>query len=549
MNARRLAPPFWLVLDSENSLYHCREGRRVSPRLIAVLFVVAAVFLAAVAAPVVDASPPANAARPVAAAFPPRLARPTKWGMGVYAGGGDVLGALKATRPGVILLVDPDIEWARSVRQTFPEAFIVGRLYLRETEQPLDNPEARGAAFADRVAQVGVPLKGVVDAWMSYNEVVGTNHYDEYRAYNTFQVAFARRLQGTHGIAAVAANDGSGAVAPEDYPKYFAEAIRESAYFGVHAYSPPRTRSLKVEPDWNILRYRKIHEALQLAGIVDVPMVITESGLGDGWKGYSDFENLAREFAWFTDELHRDDYMIGHAAFGLFTGDQWANFNLKDSIVLQRMGGYTPALLPPLPRIVPPTPTPAPTVAPPLEPTATPVPQSAIERIARAIVPETFLPGPAVPQPTPLPPAIIAPPVVPTPATGYPSRIQPGPGQSNALPVDPVTGRRIVATPPASRQPADAAPAMRPISTPAPAGLPPPIGVQAPVAAPPVWPQDSSGAATGAAAPPPGQGVPPLIGPMPVPTPAGFDWWRLAIRLGILGGAAGAIFVMLRGRR
>ena len=54
--------------------------------------------------------------------------------------------------------------------------------------------------------------------------------------YNRFQVAFAHRLQDVYGVAVVAGIDGSGAVEPEDYPRYFADAIRASRYFAVHAW-------------------------------------------------------------------------------------------------------------------------------------------------------------------------------------------------------------------------------------------------------------------------------------------------------------------------
>src|SRR5439155_13795158 len=106
---------------------------------------------------------------------------------------------------------------------------------------PVSNPEQRGTDFADWVAELAVPLKGVVDGWMSYNEALGSEPSQDYTNYDRFQVAFAKRLQEGHGVAAVAANDGSGALEPSDYPTYFANAIRASAFFGVHAYSPPDT--------------------------------------------------------------------------------------------------------------------------------------------------------------------------------------------------------------------------------------------------------------------------------------------------------------------
>jgi hypothetical protein len=209
------------------------------------------------------------------------ITKVTKWGLGVYREGNEVFDDLYVAKPTIILLMDPSEGWARRIREWFPKAFVVARRFRNEVSQPLDNPGPRGAAFADTVAAHAVPLKGVVDAWMSYNEVTAKNGYEDYKRYNEFQVAFARRLQEVHGIAAIAGNDGSGTVEPFDYPKYFADAIRASRFFGVHAYSPPGTSSMHHEAEWNALRYRKIHDELEKAGIRDVKMVMTESGLGN----------------------------------------------------------------------------------------------------------------------------------------------------------------------------------------------------------------------------------------------------------------------------
>jgi hypothetical protein len=265
-----------------------------------------------------------------------------KWGVGVYRDSNRVLDVIREAQPGVILLMDPGEGWARKVREAAPNAFIVGRRYKREDDQPLDKPAERGEEMADWVAEVAVPVKGVVDAWMSYNEVVGHDDFDDYKRYNDFQVAFAHRLQDVYGIAAVAGNDGSGAVEPADYPRYFAEAIRASQYFGLHAYSPPATSRMDVDAEWNALRYRKVHDALEQAGIHGKQMVMTESGLGDGFRnGVASDEQMATDFAWFTRELRQDSYVIGQAAFGLFddTG-AWDRFELTDSNV--------PKLVPPL---------------------------------------------------------------------------------------------------------------------------------------------------------------------------------------------------------
>jgi hypothetical protein len=271
------------------------------------------------------------------------ITKETKWGMGVYREGNEVFDDLYVCKPTTILLMDPTEGWAHRIRESFPRALIVGRVFRNEVSQPLDNPGARGLAFADEVARSAVPLKGVVDAWMSYNEVVGHNAFEDYRRYDEFQVAFARKLQDDLGIPVVANNDGSGAVEPPDYPKYFANAIRACRYFGLHAYSPLGAHSMREAPEWNALRYRKIHDELEKAGIKGKEMVITESGLGDGWRGRVDDVRMVEDFFWFTDEMYKDPYVLGHAAYGLFGGvadRDWGTFEMRATDILNRMGYY-----------------------------------------------------------------------------------------------------------------------------------------------------------------------------------------------------------------
>lgn len=296
------------------------------------------------------ATPPTSTPTPTAPPSPtptptktPRIPvqRETKWGVGAYRAGGHVLDGMLVTGAGVILLMDPTVEWAREVRRYFPKAFIVGRRFVQN--QPLDNPEARGAAFADFVAELAVPLKGTINAWMSYNEVTSHNDYANYRAYNLFHTAFANRLRDQYGIDAVAGNDGPGTVEPEDYATYFSDAIRASAYLGIHAYAPKGARSMRDRAESYVLRYRQIRQALDAAGIPGVRMVITESGLWDGWLGVVPAEAMAEDFAWYTRELERDDYVVGQAAFGLFgDGGRWERFDLLFTPILEIMGRYVP---------------------------------------------------------------------------------------------------------------------------------------------------------------------------------------------------------------
>ncbi len=293
----------------------------------------------AVGSPLPKWTAPQPTARPLR-----RVNTGSKMGLGVYFRGGEkMLQELARTRPGVVLLMDPDVEFAKEVRKLLPNAFIVGRRYV--PFQPLDSPRKRGASFADYVAEKAVPARGAVDAWMSYNEPVPKGDFNGYQAYNQFQVAFAERLQHHYGISAVAGNDGPGAIEPQDYPRHFREAIQASHYFGLHAYGSPSAASLQ-EPgrEWYILRYRKIHEALEAAGIKNVSMVVTETAVVEGWQGRKLVpEQMAADYFWLAEEMKKDPYMIGYAAFGLFADPgRWAGYQIANTKVLDLLATYRP---------------------------------------------------------------------------------------------------------------------------------------------------------------------------------------------------------------
>ena len=142
----------------------------------------------------------------------------------------------------------------------------------------------------------------------------------------------------------MAGNDPAGAIQPEEYATYFAQAIRTSHYFGVHAYSSgaPPYRLNEPAAEWYILRYRKIQAALEAAGIRGIQVILTETGHGGGWRNKIGHYEVAEDFLWLTRQIEQDDYVVGHAAFGLFEdGGNWGEFNLPLA-VLDRFRAYHP---------------------------------------------------------------------------------------------------------------------------------------------------------------------------------------------------------------
>jgi hypothetical protein len=272
----------------------------------------------------------------------------TKLGVGLY--GGVPIDTLRTMRPAVFLLEDPDQQAARDLRATFPKALIVGRRFVPDGDGSLANcqdgaedHEAKGAAFADTISRTAVPLKGIIDAWVSDNEQAVATDRASLPCHAQFQSGFVQRLQGTYGIDAVAGNDAAGALEPSDYVTYFSRPISQAAYFGLHAYGKPAAGTLQSTDNiYYALRYRLVHDALQAAGVPMPPkgFLLTETGLYDGWRGAVNDDLMAGDFLWLEQHLEEDAYMRGQMIFGLGLGNRFWNFDLQSTNVPGLLGAF-----------------------------------------------------------------------------------------------------------------------------------------------------------------------------------------------------------------
>lgn len=274
----------------------------------------------------------------------------TKLGVGVYSSTMD-MNTLRLLRPAMLLIQDPDPRTAQNYRVNFPKALIVGRHYMADGDPLLANcangaedHHAKGVALADYIAHTAVPLKGIVDAWVSDNEQASGRGAAQLTCHALFQSGFIEELQGKYGIAAVAGNDAPGAIEPADYPKYFAKPISEATYFGVHAYSKPGTRTLQNGDDskFYALRYRLIHDALAQAG-VPLPkggFLLTETGLYEGWRGLVPDSKMAEDFIWLDKQTEQDPYVKGQFVFGLGTQERFRPFEIMGTRLIELLGAF-----------------------------------------------------------------------------------------------------------------------------------------------------------------------------------------------------------------
>ncbi|MDQ4079058.1 MAG: hypothetical protein M3220_22795, partial [Chloroflexota bacterium] len=122
-------------------------------------------------------------------------------------------------------------------------------------------------------------------------------------------------------------------------------------WFGTGAYQL-RPEQNEGDEGWLTLRYRKVYRNyLQPAGL-EVPLVITETGIdggirdrpgpaGFGWRDFQDFweaEGQVRtttagfymeQLAWYDAELREDPYVKGASIYALAAPTGWGSFEIN----------------------------------------------------------------------------------------------------------------------------------------------------------------------------------------------------------------------------
>ena len=260
----------------------------------------------------------------------------------------EVYQAIMKVRPPLIKTLHHDVGFWRRVREAFPEAFIVGRLY-EEHQHFSPNPEDRGRAFADKVLALEINRYQLIDAWESYNECLPPGGEPaQYEALDRFQVAFGARIRAA-GMEPVAMNFGAGQYLGEDWVRYFPRTLESHKYLGFHEYDWPQMWRLHEQGVnagnggmWLALRYRRIMGPVRAQHGNQHTALITECGLTQavypglpdvGWRSVLSEESYWESLRWYNEELAKDDYVLGAAIFVVGAVSPWHSFESLGGII------------------------------------------------------------------------------------------------------------------------------------------------------------------------------------------------------------------------
>jgi hypothetical protein len=246
-------------------------------------------------------------------------------------GATDMLDYFTRAQPRVAVSIDHDPNTWRAIKQATPNTFVVGRFYLDDSEQIfLDDPESRAEAFFNMMKPDAERMRGIYDAWMSYNEPI-LHSRDEAQRLSRFHARWGDLMRAAGLVSCAysfsAGNPSEGDPRPDGTfePNYWldlAEGLRHCDLLSLHEYDAP---TLSRVQGYLCLRYRKAIAALPPDAQRQV--VITECGIDGGtldsahaqfgWQKFTNEDGYLATLQWYDTELQKDNYVIGAAIFAL----------------------------------------------------------------------------------------------------------------------------------------------------------------------------------------------------------------------------------------
>jgi PKD repeat protein len=242
-------------------------------------------------------------------------------GSGSYASGSQVLSSVKRLNPKVILLEGNALGMAAEFRRTFPDAILVGRLFIDPlASQYLSNPEFYGRKHAEDCVRTS---RSEIDAWQGLNEPY-INGIEEARRVARFEKAFSDRIQelGKKSVVLNLAVGNPGDMETMLLPEVV-DLLATADYAGYHAYGGNKDQLLNgPQSPWFANRWRFYAQMYRERGLRTPPVIYTEVNTFNQWKGNVP-PGVKPRAAWeirddliaFEEDSRKDPWAVGMAIF------------------------------------------------------------------------------------------------------------------------------------------------------------------------------------------------------------------------------------------
>lgn len=277
--------------------------------------------------------------------------------------GNDVFDYISRLKPKIVKFLDPNFTNVQKARELIPDGLLIYRKW--QPDQPLGDSESEafelGVKLGQEIAAERVVQEGLVNLVEGYNEILGeTSPAEEHKKFARFQIGFKDGL-GAASVEPIAFNFGTGNMDANLMMTYYADVLDAYNWLGFHEYDWPTMDRLHKQGlaegnggMWLALRYRRIMEPIIKAGGDDWSVIITECGMTQGvlagqdvgflyanntiggeWSSFptpispGDYWDTLK---WYSDELMKDDYVVGACMFVTGALSPWETFETIGTI-------------------------------------------------------------------------------------------------------------------------------------------------------------------------------------------------------------------------
>lgn len=308
---------------------------------------------------------------------------------------------LRQIDPAVIVMHAESPTQVQIMRDAFPKAFIVGRIFMDQNTQghffQSSWSDAQAADGGTRLAEyISAQNSGAVkisrggrpllDAVMGLNEPFGgpraaagvpdIEWQRGAKSLDVVQAAFQRKMYQEYGLETVAFNIAAGNFGqPYLYTEYFPLTLSSCKYLGFHIYGWPslipdekgwNTSALQMLPALDAI-HKKVGHSRHFGIVTELGLTMAYGGKGKdvGWQNESQqiaVEDYDTQLRWFLGLINGRNDVLGAALYSFGPNWDWASFRHIGTGIVERMATYPEA--PPNPTIIyqptPPVPTPQP---------------------------------------------------------------------------------------------------------------------------------------------------------------------------------------------
>lgn len=276
-----------------------------------------------------------------------RSSRLGRIGSGSYGSGAQVLVAVKRLHPKIILLEGNALGMAAELKATFPDALMIGRLFVDHlTSRYLTAPERYGREHAENCIATN---RAEIEVWQGLNEPF-VNDVEQARRVARFEKAFSDRLQelGKKSVVLNLAVGNPGDMENMLLPEVV-ELLETADYAGYHTYGGNEDLVL-IGPQrpWFAHRWRFYADMYEARGLRMPPVLYTEVNTFYQWKAGHTPPGVEPLEPWeFRDDLiafevesRTDPWAVGMAIFLIGSSSpKWDGREIKNEPVVYEGAG------------------------------------------------------------------------------------------------------------------------------------------------------------------------------------------------------------------